>query len=129
MCGCGQPTNIAKTNRPERGYRQGEPAMYVHGHWPRGRKGANANAWRGGRVVDGGYIYVHAPNHPNATSYGYVMEHRLVAEATIGRYIERGEHVHHINGIKDDNRPENLIVLKHADHARLHAVRPRRVPG
>lgn len=70
------------------------------------------------KVVDAhGYIRVWEPGHPNAYGKGWAMEHRLVAAATIGRPIEPDEHVHHINGIKTDNRPENLAVLGHGEHS------------
>lgn len=57
-----------------------------------------------------GYVYIWAPNHPatKGKSYKYLLEHRVVMEAKIGRYLEKGENVHHINGIRSDNNPENL---------------------
>lgn len=56
-----------------------------------------------------GYIMVKSKDHPRAPSNsGYVFEHILVMESKIGRHLVHGETVHHLNGVRDDNRPENL---------------------
>ena len=70
---------------------------------------ANGN-WKGGRTrpSKSGYVMVRVPDHPRAGKSPYVFEHILVVEAMLGRYLEPGESVHHRNGVRDDNRPENL---------------------
>ncbi len=78
--------------------------------------GANATFWKGGRKVLRGYVYLMRKEHPYATSKGYVFEHRLVMEEVLGRYLERHEIVHHLNGITDDNRKENLALVTRANH-------------
>jgi hypothetical protein len=74
------------------------------------RNGANNPKWRGGRVLNSGYVYIYKPEHPYATNLGYVLEHRLVMENILGRYLMPEEVVNHENEITDDNTPSNLVL-------------------
>ena len=80
------------------------------------RRGEDNGAWKGGRQkMQSGYIRVCVTDHPAARK-GYVREHRLVMEARLGRYLSTDEHVHHKNGIRDDNRIENLELCTIGNH-------------
>lgn len=58
--------------------------------------------WKGGRnKTTAGYVDI-------SVSGSRIAEHRAIMETKIGRKLRKGENVHHINGIRDDNRPENL---------------------
>lgn len=98
--------------------------------FPKGRNGSLASNWKGGRrnANQDGYIYIYCPDHSEATKEGYVMEHRLVIEKKLGRVLKRTEIVHHRNGIKDDNRLENLeLVSSKGEHVRKHFHAVKRV--
>ena len=67
-----------------------------------------------------GYIAIYFPDHPKSNAEGYIMEHDLIMECFIGRWLKDDEVVHHKNKIRDDNRIENLQLLTKSEHSRLH---------
>ena len=75
--------------------------------------GSRNGKWKGGRFKHNlGYICIMNFYHPYKNRRGYVFEHRLVIEKQIERFLKPEEACHHINKVKDDNRPENLIAFK-----------------
>lgn len=79
--------------------------------------------FKGGRIKDDrGYILIFKPDHPFAMNNNYVMEHRLVWEEANNAILLPWSHIHHKNGIRDDNRPENLEAMTKGQHMRLERL-------
>lgn len=69
----------------------------------------NHPAWRGGRSASKGYVRLSGHHgHPNANKSGSISEHVLIMSQHLGRPLQSHEEVHHKNGVRDDNRIENL---------------------
>ena len=85
--------------------------------------GKDSPTWKGGKLKDSrGYILIYVPNHPFLPkNRKYIPEHRIIMEKHLNRYLKSTEIVHHINEIKDDNRIENLKLLKNlSEHILEH---------
>ena len=78
--------------------------------------------WKGGRTITShGYVLVLVgKSHHVADCRGSAYEHRLVAEAKLGRRLEPQEEIHHIDGDMLNNDPDNLEVLSRAHHKFVH---------
>jgi hypothetical protein len=92
-------------------------------HSPSGKRNPS---WKGGYLVShDGYLYVSAYGHPSICSNKKIRAHRFLMEMAIGRFLESGEIVDHVNGLSLDNRMENLRLFEsNAEHLR-HTLKGR----
>ncbi len=84
--------------------------------------------WKGGRRLDRmGYVLIYKPEHPLARQK-YIMEHRLIMEKYLKRYLKSSERVHHINGDRKDNCLENLMLFaNHSEHLKHHRMKSHKL--
>lgn len=124
FCECGCGTIIDRYNK-KRGYE----IRFERGHSQKGKRrhpetllwGERHPMWKGGKRKRMGYIYVLNPNHPRADGEGYIPEHVFVYEEYHKCCVLRWAVIHHINEIRTDNRPENLMALPSLSiHTILH---------
>ncbi len=91
------------------------------GRFKKGEKNPN---WKGGRFKQ---IYwwikidINSPYINMASRYGsgdsyYMLEHRFIMAKSLGRCLDTKELVHHLNGIKEDNRINNLAIVSRKSH-------------
>ena len=107
-CTCGRETNLSRSVLVHQ--KQKSCGSYNCRVIKNGKDHGN---YRGGTTTDSnGYRSVMVKSHPDGDRDGYVKEHRFVMEAHMGRYLTKDESVHHKNGIRNDNRLENLELMK-----------------
>jgi DNA-binding CsgD family transcriptional regulator len=92
-------------------HRLKQAGITIRPHKGTPRIGADNHAWKGGRSVSNGYVMVAIIGKKQRRP-----EHRLVMERILSRPLKKAEIVHHLNGIRDDNRPENLVATTLKDH-------------
>jgi hypothetical protein len=78
----------------------------------RSRLGEKHWNWKGGKVKRRKYVMILSPDHPACTKSGYVLEHRIVVEKIIGRFLKGTEEVHHVDRDRGNNLPWNLMAFK-----------------
>lgn len=142
---CGKAFKVPKSYGDRRGFycsskcygvsKEGKPS------WNKGKKtglvpktafkkgdkritGTNNWNWKGGiRKCLKGYVWLYRPKHPLCQKNNYVKRSRIIMEKHLGRYLTPTEVVHHINGIKHDDRIANLeLFLNHSKHAKFHML-------
>jgi hypothetical protein len=129
ICACGCKQSFEPSRATEWRIKTGKSKGYIRGHWVRGSRNRR---WNGGEsFTEGGYRLVRPPpGYVSSRSSGYVLEHRLVMEQRLGRSLTTDEVVHHVNGDRLDNRPDNLQLTDHREHRAMHDPNAgRRLPA
>jgi len=88
--------------------------------------GSQSKIWKGVQKAKG-YILVYKPEHPRANKFGYVSEHIVNWEIANNKPLPSGWIIHHLNGIKDDNRSCNLASMPNKKHYLVLSAKAKRI--
>lgn len=85
-------------------------------------KGKNHYKWKGGKHKSNGYIFIRIfpddPFYPMvASTWSYLPEHRYIMAKYLNRCLNSNEIIHHLNGVRDDNRIPNLGIVTRSNHS------------
>lgn len=131
ICGCGNPTPLAKRTRAKVGNVKGQPVRFIPLHHRRVPRRQPRAVWGGD---EDGYVRIQLPDHPRADHGGYVFEHILVAERALGKFLVQPAVVHHVNEQRRENHPTNLVICEDVTyhqllHARMRMIADRKASG
>jgi len=126
VCGCGETIRQFYFHKDGKHKPDLSKSRFISGHNSQFIKhpsyfGKEASHWKGGKIKHSlGYIWILKRDHPFADKKGYVLEHRLVMEKHIGRYLTDKELVHHKDGNTSNNDISNLQIMTRAEHNKHH---------
>ena len=103
-----------------------------HKTWNKGKpylqiRGKNHPMWQGGKIKIRNYWFILMPEHPFVRKNNYILQSHLIAEKCLGRYLVRGEVIHHINGNSLDDRSKNLYLFLRKEHDKYHLSRNKSI--
>ena len=116
-CGCGKPAPIAKRTRSGRGQVKGQFLRFISGH---NTALFDSEEQRRRSLFRDPDSLRYSGSRNNYIKLKGRHMHRVVAEQMLGRPLQKGEVVHHIDGDKWNNSPKNLQVMTQSEHIKLH---------
>ncbi|MBU1449283.1 HNH endonuclease [Patescibacteria group bacterium] len=119
MCRRTLANRMERHNIPRRSKEEGTRISY--------QLGQRRKPPRKPRISNLGYVFIYKPDHPRANKIGYVLEHILVWEQIHNKPLPKSWVIHHLNGIRDDNRPENLVAMPTLKHIRLLSAKAKHI--